>query len=790
MQSIPYAIETQLKTQSAKGSNAPYMKLTFPSGSGSYDWDNLTTWRTPQAGADDGVSVAEKANGSLIWCWVASNTVYEGTVSDVDTLLGGDSTVTGATSTGITGVGATRACVFNLDGGLYLHVTSLGDSENNTWCKVYKSASGNGGDWALHGTLWDTANAWPDTSRYTGGAAGKAVKLSTGRWVMPTVEPHYAAHDRLFSIWTSDDGGVTWTRRHYYGNSYMTSHSRQVAVDGDGNLWWAIGRTYSGGNGRIYRSTDNGANWTYHYSKPGSGYAFGMDLLYIEEDEHVYLFCDHDSATAVRVEYFDDLSVDESTTYVTSASGNKDLPLVVEHSGGTLLICADDGVLGVPTSDVSVYPTSLRLQQDTAADAARLVAAWPNVNPNDPTDVGYYSPDRGDDDPAKKNAWYHVLFPESEVTLELGYGSHYVTRFKGQIDDTRLFVEPSERGVRYMVEIDCRDYGRRLVDLKVQDDSGNDYLTYESTTLEAVAVDLLKRAGWSTGNITAEETGRSITKKTFERQSYGDALGWILDASGFELSVQNDEISFYYPTDRQPAITNLLVDLTSSTSPVAITSSTGSTSLGRAPVVSGSEVVTSTDTLTTYTTGDYVINYGSHSTEANIARISTGDGGSIPAASPNVLLDYVYSAWSFSEGEDLFKLEYTLTSRNIYKQIKTLGGTSTELKTGTYNCGGTYDISTQKRLFIPLPELNSTAELQAAADRLGNDMSKKYREIVFAAVAIPWLEVGDCIQVIESMSTISEVYRILELEFRYENNNGRLTAIMTGRAYHYGYAPL
>lgn len=433
----------------------------------------------------------------------------------------------------------------------------------------------------------------------------------------------------------------------------------------------------------------------------------------------------------------------------------------------------DDAVrfLGV---DLPVQPSTLRISRDSAALAQRLTASWPNVNPGDPSDRGYYSPDRGDDVPANKNEWYRVIMPGRDVRASAGYGDEVVQVFKGAIDDVTLNVEPEAS----VIEIDCRDEGWKLIDRAVTDGAGNYTISYTDTEVADIAADLFQRAGFT--DITTEATGLTVTK-TFERQTYADALEWCMNITGFELTINElGAASFYYPTDRQPEITGLEVTL-SGTTPVTITGGTGQ---GRAPIVSGSEVVkNSAGTVTYQRAVDYNIDYGSPESEATLARIS---GGAI-ADGETVRVDYVYAAYTFREGEDLFRLPYTISRRDIYGKIRVIGEKEDgSPAVGTYTYSGEISVPADKVLFEEIRELSTDTAAQAAANQLGNDMSRRHREIAFAAVGVPWLQVGDCVQVIESSTTISEIYRILTMDLSWEGG----ALIMACTAYHYGYAPL
>jgi len=97
-----------------------------------------------------------------------------------------------------------------------------------------------------------------------------------------------------------------------------------------------------------------------------------------------------------------------------------------------------------------------------------------------------------------------------------------------------------------------------------------------------------------------------------------------------------------------------------------------------------------------------------------------------------------------------------------------------------------YSIPANKVLKVDLTDILEQAELQTVVNRIGQDMSIKKREVSFAAVGIPWLQVGDCVRIIESSTTISEIYRITDLGIMQDNSG--LT--MTFSAYYYGNASM
>lgn len=125
------------------------------------------------------------------------------------------------------------------------------------------------------------------------------------------------------------------------------------------------------------------------------------------------------------------------------------------------------------------------------------------------------------------------------------------------------------------------------------------------------------------------------------------------------------------------------------------------------------------------------------------------------------------SGWTFSEGEDIFSLGYTISDSEIYRELLIVSQDSngdTITASGTWAAADYYDLPTGKTLLIQATDLASTAEQCAALiAQASADLSAKPRQVEFVVVGHPYIQIGDCITVVESTTTISEIYRVWSL---------------------------
>ena len=380
---------------------------------------------------------------------------------------------------------------------------------------------------------------------------------------------------------------------------------------------------------------------------------------------------------------------------------------------------------------------------------------------------GRYSPD-------KTGQWQGIMWPNHDVVVGMGYGANIETVFTGSIDTIDMSTFPQ------MITLIARDNLKRAIDQVITDDEGNHKLSYKAMYIEQIFRDLAVRAGWSSGDIHVDLSGVQISIN-FAYISYADAMAKICELYNYEMYADRyGDVWFNYVTDRQPEQKDEAVSL----------SGTTAVNLSKYPIVTGSIRVRSSsgDGGTLYTKNtDYIITEGTKNTAWRITRVS---GGSIPSGA-TVYVSYVYAAWVFEEGKDVASLSYRIEDAEIYRSVTVQGKTAAGLVcrgSANYSAANYYELPAQKKLIIQDESASTSTECTVIATRTVAAFAASPRKVSFKAVGNPYIEVGDCIMVIESSSTISEIYRISSLapDFRPQ---GKPIYTIDITAYHYGYAP-
>ena len=164
-------------------------------------------------------------------------------------------------------------------------------------------------------------------------------------------------------------------------------------------------------------------------------------------------------------------------------------------------------------------------------------------------------------------------------------------------------------------------------------------------------------------------------------------------------------------------------------------------------------------------------------------EIITDEYGNIHFLPQEMRGDVLEYDYVFREGEDIVRIDYEIDDDDLYYEVVVHGKNDDdeviEVR-ASYTPREYYQVLEQKILKVDT-ELSTVAECQELADRTVQLMLAKPRCADFAAIAVPWLQVGDKILVEESSTTISEIYRIDEMDLMQEPDS----FLMTLRTHHY-----
>lgn len=142
-------------------------------------------------------------------------------------------------------------------------------------------------------------------------------------------------------------------------------------------------------------------------------------------------------------------------------------------------------------------------------------------------------------------------------------------------------------------------------------------------------------------------------------------------------------------------------------------------------------------------------------------------------------------AYSFTEGVDIIQLGYKIDDNDLYSKVivhgrkKTLDGEGNEQDeiievVKDFPAAEYYNLLPDKVLKVDANECDTVEKCEDIADKALYLMTSRARVVRFQSIGIPHLQIGDFIEVFESSTTISEIYRITDLATNQDANTYKM----------------
>lgn len=418
------------------------------------------------------------------------------------------------------------------------------------------------------------------------------------------------------------------------------------------------------------------------------------------------------------------------------------------------------------------------IERDIDYTAQNCTFELHNINPNNIGNPGFYSPDR------QGNFWQNEIWPGRKVQIRVtvetfgkdvtGSPTRYAETFNlftGYIDTVVMNVDEKTS----MMKVSCRDPGCILLDNRIPlNEYDERWLDYSGMDIGEIVRDLVIKAGFTAEDIADIDIRTRISIDIeFQNRTFADCIAELTEICGYD---------FYFDENGKAVLKKPFVTAPEKTMTFNFTSETGYYFLGfgndsYSAIIPKSEVVMSADGSTKYSKDvDYIIDYA----KQTIKRIA---GSNIPVGG-SIRITFMHTAYHFKQGEDLYYLSYKMSRNQIYGTIEVdgYGVDASYSPSAPAYYGATKDkvLSVQQNIY-----LEEEQQCQDMVNRLGFGMIRTFRRAEILGVGVPFLQFGDCLQITEDSTTISEIYRICAITFMMEK--GMLYTRC--RTYYYDHSP-
>ena len=440
-------------------------------------------------------------------------------------------------------------------------------------------------------------------------------------------------------------------------------------------------------------------------------------------------------------------------------------------------------------TNIKIVSFSTARELGSLTSGAEIIIA--NVNPNDPTDTGYYNQQRtgiGDNKPA--NEFEGVIQPAKVVTVRVGYGSNSIDDtvkvFTGSIDTVKTNIDEGES----TLVINCKGLSKKLADTPIQCDrvtsgdifyhinypingrSGQElteyWLEYADTNpfLYDIWVDACLRAGYNITDIHYDTTWTTRLNDVAEGSFVNIQGKWI------ELTKKIvDLLGAYMWEDEEGDLHLRVANNTSTSGNDTITlNGTGWEVLedgGYARAIEESINVTNW-MGTEYTSNDWDYDYATNSIRRSDDTY-IGDG-------EEIIVTYTFCAWLFRPTQ-IYNLSHWVSHDEMYGRLVATNNELGLSRSTTLDAlGDGSALSTLKAITEDKPELISNSQLDAYLVNKRVEMRKEYFNLEFEGIAIPQLRVRDIICCL-LWGTTTALYEITGYQLSFESATGLTMSI-------------
>lgn len=556
MRAIPEAVETLLKSRAQAGENAHNHLVTLagaPIDVDLADPTDWTAWRSFAAGGRNYGNMAETADGRAICIYCESGAVKIAYAANVAGVLDGTLIFDFTNAiTLVSGVSYPCASINLVDGKLNVAIVYLSANPEVRRADFWRDTDGNGtamakiSDITLScGPGFDPGYTYAEYQNPLG--VSLIQKYDGGNLIvlLPTI--NFSAK-RVQAYYSADDGS-TWIAGAQINNGlgdHLGMSSSQSFFFVNATTFWTTWLS-SSGSGWFCEWTNSGATCTRRDWDAGWGTwphnePWYAGLVAVEDSAFMcamgpddpndvifykYILSDWTAANFIKAENWEVVNV------IGGTPGYCPAPyffLLTESA----LICQtgpSGGISGAGTEvDVLVSIRAKRIEiSRNKGMASSATVVFDNKG-------GIYSPDKAVGAP-----WKNVMFPNTGIVIQQGYGTELITTFTGTIDDVQMTTFPAE------ITLTCRDGLKKALDQLITDEAGTHIITYTNQTPETIFGWLAAAAGFAT--VYVEATGLTLAEKTFTNETYGDAFNWLAELCGFMVYCDEDGAIYYVKDD-------------------------------------------------------------------------------------------------------------------------------------------------------------------------------------------------------------------------------------------------